>query len=270
MDSLSTSSGSFSLDIEKYSVVPSGILQMLASFDEASALSAKRQREKDTRTAVAGVFVKRPRAVVMQPSLQKIISGGQTGADRGALEAAISLGIQTAGWAPPGFATSAGKDPLLATRFHLREIASSGSRTQMGAAYVMRSKQNVDESDATLALRIRSSTGTDKTIGYCHSGVWKLVSLSVVENSTSLHRPILIISDSLQTSMGDGSLQLSNPPPSWHCDAQRLHAFLIKFGIHSLNVCGHRQESFDPGWQLRVTNFLRFALAYCGDSKRLL
>ncbi len=34
--------------------------------------------------------------------LSTIISGGQTGADRGALDAAIELGIKHGGWCPKG------------------------------------------------------------------------------------------------------------------------------------------------------------------------
>ena len=53
--------------------------------------------------------------------LQKIISGGQTGADRGGLEAAEALGIETGGTVPLGFWTTDGKCPELVTRFKLKE-----------------------------------------------------------------------------------------------------------------------------------------------------
>ena len=32
----------------------------------------------------------------------KIVSGGQTGVDQGALEAAVQLGLEFGGWAPHG------------------------------------------------------------------------------------------------------------------------------------------------------------------------
>lgn len=35
-------------------------------------------------------------------SIAKIVSGGQTGADRGGLDAAIELGIRHGGWCPKG------------------------------------------------------------------------------------------------------------------------------------------------------------------------
>ena len=55
-------------------------------------------------------------------TLQKVVSGGQTGADRAGLKAACILGIETGGWAPTGFATANGNDPTLGTKFHLKEL----------------------------------------------------------------------------------------------------------------------------------------------------
>ena len=51
-----------------------------------------------------------------------VISGGQNGTDRAALEAAHYLGMKTGGWAPRGFLTCAGKKPELGYAFKLREI----------------------------------------------------------------------------------------------------------------------------------------------------
>lgn len=54
--------------------------------------------------------------------LTKIISGGQNGADRAALEAAYDAGIETGGWATKGYWTHTGQDPLLGTKFKLKEL----------------------------------------------------------------------------------------------------------------------------------------------------
>ena len=54
-----------------------------------------------------------------------IISGGQTGADQAALDAAITLGIPHGGWLPKGRKTEAGPLPL---RYQLRELGSSRYR----------------------------------------------------------------------------------------------------------------------------------------------
>ena len=45
--------------------------------------------------------------------IKKIISGGQTGADRGGLLAGRHLGIETGGTAPPDFITEVGVDDSL-------------------------------------------------------------------------------------------------------------------------------------------------------------
>jgi len=48
--------------------------------------------------------------------IEKIISGGQTGVDRAALDAAIELGIPPGGWVPKGRKAEDGKLP---EKYHL-------------------------------------------------------------------------------------------------------------------------------------------------------
>lgn len=69
----------------------------------------------------------------------KIISGGQTGADQAALDAAIALSIPHGGWLPRGRKTEAGPLPL---RYALQENTSSRYRD--------RTERNVLSADATL------------------------------------------------------------------------------------------------------------------------
>ena len=72
---------------------------------------------------------------------KKIVSGGQTGVDRGGLEVAIALGMQHGGWCPAGRLSEDGTVP---SRYELTECDS--------AEYPVRTKQNVIDSDATLIL----------------------------------------------------------------------------------------------------------------------
>jgi hypothetical protein len=82
-----------------------------------------------------------------------IVSGGQTGVDRAALDAAIELGIPHGGWCPRGRLAEDGRIP---DRYQLRESDSS--------EYPVRTEQNVLDSDATLILyRGRLSGGTELT-----------------------------------------------------------------------------------------------------------
>jgi len=71
----------------------------------------------------------------------KIISGGQTGADRGGLEAAKILGIQTGGFCPKGFLTENGADISLKD-FGLIELETSD--------YESRAIKNVATADGTV------------------------------------------------------------------------------------------------------------------------
>ena len=75
-----------------------------------------------------------------------VVSGGQTGADRAALDAAIELGLPYGGWCPPGGWAEDLPDPpgLLARYPELRE-APPGPRST-------RTRLNVRDSDATLVL----------------------------------------------------------------------------------------------------------------------
>ena len=81
-------------------------------------------------------------------SITKIVSGGQTGADRGGLDAAIYCNVNHGGWAPQGKLAEDGNIPA---KYQLQETASSG--------YLKRTEQNVVDSDATIIFTIGNLTG---------------------------------------------------------------------------------------------------------------
>ncbi|MFO7970885.1 MAG: putative molybdenum carrier protein [Desulfobacterales bacterium] len=80
--------------------------------------------------------------------VKKIISGGQTGADRAALDVAIKLGVLHGGWIPKGRLTENG---MLDDRYHLKEMET--------ANYNKRTEQNVIDSDGTLIISHGKLTG---------------------------------------------------------------------------------------------------------------
>ena len=80
--------------------------------------------------------------------LVKIVSGGQTGVDRAALDAAIKLGIPHGGWIPRG---RLAEDGVLPERYALRETAST--------VYAERTEKNVTDSDGTLIVSRGELTG---------------------------------------------------------------------------------------------------------------
>lgn len=60
----------------------------------------------------------------MNCSIERVISGGQTGADQAGWRAAKSAGIPTGGWMPKGFLTEDGPRPEFAELYGAREHPS--------------------------------------------------------------------------------------------------------------------------------------------------
>jgi len=81
--------------------------------------------------------------------LEKIVSGGQTGADRAALDVALELGLATGGWIPRGRRAEDG--PIPERYAGLVETPSD--------AYALRTERNARDSDATLVLSFGTPVG---------------------------------------------------------------------------------------------------------------
>jgi len=79
---------------------------------------------------------------------EKIVSGGQTGAALGALDAALELGHPCGGWCPKGRKSEAGPIPA---KYPVQELDS--------ADYRVRNKQNVINSDGTMIFTYGKPTG---------------------------------------------------------------------------------------------------------------
>jgi len=110
----------------------------------------------------------------------KIISGGQTGVDRAALDAALRHGINCGGWCPAGRLDEFGKIP---DHYPIQELKDGG--------FTERTLQNVKDSDGTVVIypgQLRG--GTEQTVRFC----------------SELQRPYQLI-DALKIS-ADGALKL--------------------------------------------------------------
>jgi hypothetical protein len=102
--------------------------------------------------------------------VNKIISGGQTGVDRAALDVARALKIDRGGWCPQGRLAEDGRIP---DDYPLHETAS--------AQYSERTERNVLDSDGTLILTIGVPTGgTAYTIACArrHAKPYRVVDLT--------------------------------------------------------------------------------------------
>ena len=139
--------------------------------------------------------------------ISKIVSGGQTGVDRAALDVAIFLEIEHGGWCPLGRRSEDGRIPEV---YRLRETTVRD--------YSVRTEKNVVDSDGTLILfQQKLSGGTKLTY-----------SLAVKHN-----RPFLCFD---LNEIGEANGHSSDSLLRW----------IKKENIDTLNVAGPR-ESTSPG-----------------------
>jgi hypothetical protein len=86
----------------------------------------------------------------------KIISGGQTGVDRAAVDAAMKHGVECGGWCPAGRLDEFGRIP---DRYPLKELE--------GGSFAERTLQNVKDSDGTLVIYFGEPRGGTKFTVQC-------------------------------------------------------------------------------------------------------
>jgi len=159
--------------------------------------------------------------------LRKIISGGQTGADRAGLDFAIETGLEHGGYVPKG---RKAEDGRIADRYILVELRTS--------SYPARTRKNIEESDGTVIFSRERflSRGTKLTRDYAHK----------------LGKPVLHIYDTRKERIPN--------PDSLRLEIQALTDFLRSNKIAVLNVAGPR-ESNEPGVYEWTLNMLRCFLS---------
>ena len=146
--------------------------------------------------------------------IEKLISGGQTGADIAALDAALAHGFPHGGWCPKGRLSEGGPIP---PQYNVFETPS--------ASYLQRTEWNVRDSDGTVVFTLAA-----KVTGG---------SLRTIEFARKHRKPCVHISRD-----GGG---LFDP-------AVQLREFVKEHGIKRLNVAGSREskEPGIHEWVMRV------------------
>jgi Circularly permutated YpsA SLOG family len=153
--------------------------------------------------------------------LRKIISGGQSGADRAGLDFAIARGLEHGGFVPRG---RNAEDGRIADRYNLVELTTS--------SYPARTRRNIEESDGTVIFSLEHflSGGTKLTRDYANK----------------IGKPLLHIFDTRKKRIFN--------PNSRRLEIQALTDFLCSNKIEILNLAGCR-ESREPGvyeWTLAM------------------
>ena len=142
--------------------------------------------------------------------IEKIVSGGQTGVDRAALDVAIHLGIPHGGWCPQG---RRAEDGPLEPIYRLQETESTN--------YAERTEKNVVDSDGTLIL---------------HAGPLSGGTLLTLQLAQRHSKPCLAVD----------LAKLPPQPASSEQNPLTASRWIRDYGIETLNVAGPR-ESTSPG-----------------------
>ena len=139
----------------------------------------------------------------------KIISGGQTGVDRGALQAALDRHVSCGGWCPAGRKAEDGRIPV---HFPVTELA--------GAGYAQRTERNVVDSDATVLIHFGTISGGSRlTLHRCRAADRPSLEIDVgkIEAAEAVQRMLAFIGEYRVT-----CLNIAGPRESGAPGAARL------------------------------------------------
>jgi len=155
--------------------------------------------------------------------VKKIVSGGQTGVDRAALDVAGELGLERGGWCPAGRRAQDGQVP---EEYPLEETPSR--------EYEQRTEWNVRDSDGTLILNRGPLDGG---------------TLYTVNIAREMERPLLIV-----------KLEEMDGEEMERAEQARVRTWLEEEGVGVLNVAGPREKK-RPGIYEEAHAFLQVLFA---------
>jgi len=153
--------------------------------------------------------------------LRKIISGGQTGADRAGLDFAIQVGLDHGGFVPRGRRAEDGRIP---DQYNLTELSS--------VSYAVRTKRNVREGDGTVVFSLDPILTGGNALTFEYAG-------QVKKPRIHIHKSAADYSDK-----------------AFFQEVGRLRDFIESHQVAVLNVAGPR-ESNQPGVYAFALKMLR-------------
>ena len=143
--------------------------------------------------------------------IEKVVSGGQTGVDRAALDAAIEAGVGCGGWCPRG---RRAEDGAIPERYPLKQTS--------GSDYMDRTRRNVEDSNGTLIVAPGEPTGG---------------TLATLIHARRIGKPVLVV---------DPADLIGPADPVEGARLDGIMEWIVAHHIRVLNVAGPR-ESGRPG-----------------------
>jgi hypothetical protein len=160
----------------------------------------------------------------------RVVSGGQTGVDRGALDAALETGVPCGGWCPAG---RLAEDGVIPARYPVTELRDAG--------YDERTHKNVEDSDGTLIVTFgRATGGTARTIELCEklARPHLIVDAASVALEEAVWRAVRFVREE-----GVGQLNVAGPRASGEPRAYEYAYALVR---ELCRQCGARQAHGGP------------------------
>lgn len=156
----------------------------------------------------------------------KIISGGQTGADRAALKAALKFKIETGGTMPKGYKAHDGNHPHFKTLYNITESISPH--------YGPRTYANVHNSDATIRFAINfNSPGEICTLKAIQKAKKPHIDINILGTTTPQDLANWIKQNNFTTLNIAGNSEHTAPG---------IEEFVIAFLSETLTILGYKED----------------------------
>jgi uncharacterized protein YkuJ len=159
--------------------------------------------------------------------LEKVISGGQTGADRGGLIAAKLAGIETGGCMPKGFRALDGHHPNFAQLYGVTEHTSS--------SYPPRTYRNAFDSDGTVRIAVNFSSAGE------------ICTLNAVQKAGKMSFDVDVLGSTTPAQLADwireNTIRILNVAGNSEKTAPGIEEFTVAFLLETFAILTHNRTT---------------------------